>query len=172
VIASHTGESLDRGEVNDPACQALIGHSSLVQQKPQPQILLLRLSRHVPAPSVSADTISVTLPRTVSVVQADSHPLRAHPPFLPTSRVRAGCDSLMSMASTQIARAAAQLHEAAQDVARVAALRSAQPQEPTAQPPAPKQPGPEEDLYDRVLDADGNHLAKGLHPDMYRPRRD
>src|ERR1700722_2847451 len=33
------------------------------------------------------------------------------------------------MASTQVARAAAQLHEAAQDVARVAASRSAQPED-------------------------------------------
>jgi hypothetical protein len=33
------------------------------------------------------------------------------------------------MASTQVARAAAQLHEAALDVARVAALRAAQPEE-------------------------------------------
>jgi len=37
----------------------------------------------------------------------------------------------MVMASTQIARAAAQLHEAAQDVARVAARRSAQPEDMT-----------------------------------------
>jgi hypothetical protein len=35
------------------------------------------------------------------------------------------------MASTQVARAAAQLHEAAQDVARVAASRSAQPEDMT-----------------------------------------
>jgi anti-sigma regulatory factor (Ser/Thr protein kinase) len=35
----------------------------------------------------------------------------------------------MVMASTQVARAAAQLHEAAQDVARVAASRSAQPED-------------------------------------------
>jgi len=33
------------------------------------------------------------------------------------------------MASTQVARAAAQLHEAALDVARVAAFRGAQPEE-------------------------------------------
>jgi hypothetical protein len=45
------------------------------------------------------------------------------------------------MASTQVARAAAQLHEAAQDVARVAALRSAQPQEPTTDPQVPQQLG-------------------------------
>jgi anti-sigma regulatory factor (Ser/Thr protein kinase) len=37
----------------------------------------------------------------------------------------------MVMASTQVARAAAQLHEAAQDVARVAASRSAQPEDMT-----------------------------------------
>jgi hypothetical protein len=45
------------------------------------------------------------------------------------------------MASTQVARAAAQLHEAAQDVARVAALRSAQPQEPTTGPQVHQQAG-------------------------------
>ena len=50
------------------------------------------------------------------------------------------------MASTQVARAAAQLHEAALDVARVAALRSAQPQEPTAGPQVPQQLGLAEDL--------------------------
>jgi hypothetical protein len=37
----------------------------------------------------------------------------------------------MVMASTQVARAAAQLHEAAQDAARVAARRSAQPEDMT-----------------------------------------
>lgn len=37
----------------------------------------------------------------------------------------------MVMASTQVARTAAQLHEAAQDVARVAASRSAQPEDMT-----------------------------------------
>ena len=45
------------------------------------------------------------------------------------------------MASTQLARAAAQLHEAALDVARVAALRSAQPQETATGPQVPQQPG-------------------------------
>ena len=45
------------------------------------------------------------------------------------------------MASTQVARAAAQLHEAALDVARVAALRSAQPQEPANGPQVSQQPG-------------------------------
>jgi hypothetical protein len=45
------------------------------------------------------------------------------------------------MASTQVARAAAQLHEAALDVARVAALRSAQPQEPATGPQVPQQLG-------------------------------
>jgi hypothetical protein len=56
----------------------------------------------------------------------------------------------MDMASTQVARAAAQLHEAAQDVARVAALRSAQPQELMTEPPVPQQPGLAEDLDDQV----------------------
>jgi hypothetical protein len=45
------------------------------------------------------------------------------------------------MASTQVARAAAQLHEAALDVARVAALRSAQPEELTTGPQVPQQLG-------------------------------
>lgn len=49
------------------------------------------------------------------------------------------------MASTQVARAAAQLHEAALDVARVAALRSTQPQEPTNGPQVPLQLGLTED---------------------------
>jgi hypothetical protein len=55
------------------------------------------------------------------------------------------------MASTQVARAAAQLHEAAQDVARVAALRGAQPQEPTADPQVPQQSGLAEDGVDEVV---------------------
>lgn len=45
------------------------------------------------------------------------------------------------MASTQVARAAAQLHEAALDVARVAARRSTQPQEPATGPQVPQQSG-------------------------------
>lgn len=49
------------------------------------------------------------------------------------------------MASTQVARAAAQLHEAARDVARVAALRSAQPEELTTGPQVPQQLGLAED---------------------------
>jgi hypothetical protein len=55
--------------------------------------------------------------------------------------VRWGWDSLLVMASTQVARAAAQLHEAALDVARVAVLRSAQPQEPTTGTQVPRQAG-------------------------------
>ena len=58
------------------------------------------------------------------------------------------------MASTQVARAAAQLHEAAQDVARVAALRSAQPQEPTTDPQVPQQSGLAED-EDNMVPGDG-----------------
>jgi len=54
------------------------------------------------------------------------------------------------MASTQVARTAAQLHEAALDVARVAALRSAQPQEPTTGPQAPQQLGLAENEDDTV----------------------
>jgi hypothetical protein len=71
-------------------------------------------------------------------------------PLFRPSRARCGWDSLMDMASTQVARAAAQLHEAAQDVARVAALRSAQPQELMTEPPVPQQPGLAEDLDDQV----------------------
>jgi hypothetical protein len=54
------------------------------------------------------------------------------------------------MASTQVARAAAQLHEAALDVARVAALRSAQPEELTTDPRVPQQLGLAEDEDDTV----------------------
>jgi len=54
------------------------------------------------------------------------------------------------MASTQVARAAAQLHEAALDVARVAALRSAQPQEPATGPQVPQQLGLAENEDDTV----------------------
>ena len=78
----------------------------------------------------------------------------------------------MGMASTQVARAAAQLHEAARDVARVAALRSAQPQQLTTKPPVPQQPGFAEDLDDQVPDADGDHLAEEPRPGMYQPRPD
>lgn len=49
------------------------------------------------------------------------------------------------MASTQVVRAAAQLHEAALDVARVAAFRSTQPQEPTTGAQVPHEPGLAED---------------------------
>ena len=45
------------------------------------------------------------------------------------------------MASTQVARAAAQLHEAAVDVAHIATLRSAQLQEPATGPQVPQQSG-------------------------------
>jgi hypothetical protein len=55
------------------------------------------------------------------------------------------------MASTQVARAAAQLHEAALDVARVAALRSAQPEQLTADPQVPQQLGLTEDQGDTLL---------------------
>lgn len=61
------------------------------------------------------------------------------------SRAGRGWGSLVVMASTQVARAAAQLHEAALDVARVAALRSAQPQELTTGPQVPQQFGLTED---------------------------
>jgi len=45
------------------------------------------------------------------------------------------------MASTQAARAAAQLHEAALDVARLAAFRGAQPEEPATYSQSPLQVG-------------------------------
>ena len=64
------------------------------------------------------------------------------------------------MASTQVARAAAQLHEAALDVARVAALRSAQPQEPATGPQVPQQPG----LADNE-DGDDGPVAAGTVAD-------
>jgi hypothetical protein len=54
------------------------------------------------------------------------------------------------MASTQVTRAAAQLHEAALDVARVAALRSAQPEEPETGPQVPQQLGLAQDEDDTV----------------------
>jgi hypothetical protein len=54
------------------------------------------------------------------------------------------------MASTQVDRAAAQLHESALDVARVAALRSAQPEKPTTGPQVPQQLGLAEDEDDTV----------------------
>jgi hypothetical protein len=54
------------------------------------------------------------------------------------------------MASTQVALAAAQLHEAALDVARVAALRSAQPEEPATGSQVPQQLGFAEDEDDTV----------------------
>ena len=54
------------------------------------------------------------------------------------------------MASTKVARAAAQLHEAALDVARVAALRSAQPEELTTGPQVPQQLGLAEDEDDTI----------------------
>jgi hypothetical protein len=46
----------------------------------------------------------------------------------------------MVMASTQVARAAAQLHEAAQDVASVAARRRAPSGEQVTEPPVQPQP--------------------------------
>lgn len=82
------------------------------------------------------------------------HTPSAHirPPFEP-SRNRRGWGSLAVMASTQVARAAAQLHEAAQDVARVAAVRSDKSQEPTTKPLVPQQPRLMEGLDHRVPDA-------------------
>jgi len=64
------------------------------------------------------------------------------------------------MASTQVARAAAQLHEAALDVARVAALRSAQPQGPTTGPQVPQQLGLAENENDAVPGEDGTTVPE------------
>jgi anti-sigma regulatory factor (Ser/Thr protein kinase) len=72
------------------------------------------------------------------------------------------------MASTQVARAAAQLHEAALDIARVAALRSAQPQEPANGPQVPQQPGlaNDEDGVDGPVTAGtvADEMAQGNDP--------
>jgi hypothetical protein len=75
------------------------------------------------------------------------------------------------MASTQVARAAAQLHEAALDVARVVALRSAQPQEPTTDPQVPQQLGlaEDEDGGDGPVTAGAgaDEMAQGTIPEAY-----
>jgi len=82
------------------------------------------------------------------------HTLLIHPspPFEP-SRIRRGWHSPTVMAATQVARAITQLHEAAQDVARVAALRSAKPQELMTQPPMLRHHGYREGADYRVSDA-------------------
>lgn len=71
------------------------------------------------------------------------------------------------MASKQVARAAAQLHEAAQDVARVAALRTAQPQELTT---GLEQPGlaENEDGRDGPVTAGtvAGEMAQGAIPEV------
>jgi hypothetical protein len=59
----------------------------------------------------------------------------------------------MVMTSAQVARAAAQLHEAAQDVARVAALRGGQAQELVTELPVPRQSEFTKRLDDRMPDA-------------------
>jgi hypothetical protein len=75
------------------------------------------------------------------------------------------------MASTQVARAAAQLHEAALDVARVAALRSAQPEEPATGLQAPQQSGlaDNEDGDDRsvTVGAVADEMAQGTIPEAH-----
>ena len=58
----------------------------------------------------------------------------------------------MVMTSTQVARAAAQLHEAAQDVARVAARRRARSREQTTEPPEQCQPELAEAQGDEALE--------------------
>jgi hypothetical protein len=58
----------------------------------------------------------------------------------------------MVMANTQVARAAAQLHEAAQDVARVAARRRARWREQTTEPPEQQPPELAEAQDDEALE--------------------
>lgn len=73
------------------------------------------------------------------------------------------------MASTQVARAAAQLHEAAVEVARVAALRSAQPEEPAAGPQVPQQLGLADDLTedeDDTVPAEAGTTGPEKDPDV------
>jgi hypothetical protein len=73
------------------------------------------------------------------------------------------------MASKQVARAAAQLHEAALDVAQVAALRSTQRQEPVTDPKVPEQPGlaGNEDGGDQLVTpgAVADEMAQGTMPE-------
>jgi hypothetical protein len=64
------------------------------------------------------------------------------------------------MASTQITRAAAQLHEAALDVARVAALRSAQPQEAATGPQVPLQSGLAEAEDEKISEEGGTTVPE------------
>lgn len=75
------------------------------------------------------------------------------------------------MASTQVARAAAQLHEAALDVARVAALRSTQPQEPEAGHQVPQQSGladnEGEDDRPVTVSAVADEMAQGTIPEEH-----
>jgi len=68
----------------------------------------------------------------------------------------------MVMASTQVARAAAQLHEAAQDVARVAASRCAQLAELMTQPSVPQDSG----------GGDGPMIARTVAGEMARTLAD
>jgi hypothetical protein len=125
----------------------------------------------MPAPSTCADTVSLTLPRAAFVVQADSHTLRAHPSPFQALPCGPWLGFPVVMASTQVARAAAQLHEAALDVARVAALRSAQPQEPATGPQVPQQSGlaDNEDGDDRPVTAGAvaDEMAQGTIPEAH-----
>jgi hypothetical protein len=75
------------------------------------------------------------------------------------------------MASTQVARAAAQLHEAALDVARVAALRSTQPQEPATGPQVPQRSGladnEDGDNGPVTVSAVADEMAQGIIPEAH-----
>jgi hypothetical protein len=65
------------------------------------------------------------------------------------------------MSRTQVARAAAQLHEAALDVARVAALRGAGLKETAGHPQVFQQPGLAGDSDDVILSAPGASGSDG-----------
>lgn len=82
-----------------------------------------------------------------------------------------GWDSLLVMASTQVARAAAQLHEGALDVARVAALRSTQPRERATGPQVPQQAGlaDNDDGHDGPVTVEtvADAMAQGTIPEAH-----
>jgi hypothetical protein len=69
------------------------------------------------------------------------------------------------MASTQVARAAAQLHEAALDVARVAAFRGAQPEESATCSQIPLQFGLVEE-EDGTVPAEAGATGPEMDPDV------
>ena len=70
------------GQVNDPARQALVGHSGLVHQGPQPQIRRSWPLRHLPCPFPPAvDTVSLTFPQRSGPGRAGfTHPVHTSAP--------------------------------------------------------------------------------------------